>query len=97
MRERENGAAVWNTHLGHGGVDLQDLLVTFDLSHDDLAAELCGGAAASLQGEGTVQRLLVAAPHLGEGELLMGGAKVTNSVWTRPPDPNQVSHMFLQH
>lgn len=62
-------------HLSHGGVDLQDLLVTFDLAHADLAGELGGGGAVSLQREGTVQRLLVAAPHLGEGELLVGGAE----------------------
>lgn len=50
--------------------------MTFDLPHADLAGELRGGRAASLQGEGTVQRLLVAvaAPHLGEGELLVGRA-----------------------
>ncbi|TNN58370.1 hypothetical protein EYF80_031433 [Liparis tanakae] len=57
-------------HLGHGRVDLQNLLVTFDLAHADFAGELGGGGAESLQREGTVQGLLVAAPHLREGELL---------------------------
>lgn len=57
-------------HLRHGRVDLQDLLVTFDLANADLAGELGGGGAVALQAEGTVQGLLVAAPHLGEGELL---------------------------
>lgn len=60
-------------HLSHGRVDLQGLLVTFDLAHADLAGELGGGGAAPLQGEGTEQRLLVAAPHLGKGQLLRGG------------------------
>ncbi len=57
-------------HLGHSRVDLQNLLVAFDLAHADFAGELGGGRAVSLQREGTVQGLLVAAPHLGEGELL---------------------------
>lgn len=60
-----------DAHLGHDGVDLQDLLLTFDLPHADLAGELRGSGGASLQGEGTVQGLLVTAPHLGEGELLV--------------------------
>lgn len=57
-------------HLGHRRVDLQNLLVAFDLAHADFAGELGGGRAVSLQREGTVQGLLVAAPHLGEGEFL---------------------------
>ena len=57
-------------HLGHSRVDLQYLLMAFDLAHADFAGELGGGWAVSLQGEGTVQGLLVAAPHLGEGEFL---------------------------
>lgn len=57
-------------HLGHSRVDLQNLLMAFDLPHADFAGELGGGRAVSLQREGTVQGLLVAAPHLGEGELL---------------------------
>lgn len=57
-------------HLGHRCVHLQNLLVTFDLAHADLAGELGGGGAVSFQREGTVQGLLVAAPHLGEGEFL---------------------------
>lgn len=60
------------SHLGHGRVDLQNLLVTFDLANADFAGEQGGGGAVSLQTEGTVQGLLVAAPHLGEGELLTG-------------------------
>lgn len=52
--------------------------MTFDLAHADLAGELGGGGAVSLQREGTVQRLLVAAPHLGEGELLGGGDRGEN-------------------
>lgn len=44
--------------------------MAFDLAHADFAGELGGGRAVSLQREGTVQGLLVAAPHLGEGELL---------------------------
>lgn len=52
--------------------------MTFDLAHADLAGELGGGGAVSLQREGTVQRLLVAAPHLGEGELLVGGGRGEN-------------------
>lgn len=62
--------AVPQPYLGHGRVDLQNLLVAFDLAHADFAGELGGGRAESLQGEGTVQGLLVAAPHLREGELL---------------------------
>lgn len=62
-------------HLGHSRVDLQNLLVAFDLTHADFAGELGGGRAVSLQREGTVQGLLVAAPHLGEGELLRGEKK----------------------
>lgn len=62
-------------HLGHGRVDLQDLLVTVNLANADFAGELGGGGAVSLQGEGTVQGLLVAAPHLGERELLTGQKK----------------------
>lgn len=66
-------------HLSHGRVDLQDLLVTFDLAHADLAGELGGGGASSLQGEAAEQRLLVAAPHLREGELLQEtGRSVTS-------------------
>lgn len=62
-------------HLSHGRVDLQDLLMTVDLANADFAGELGGGGAVSLQGEGTVQGLLVAAPHLREGELLTGQKK----------------------
>jgi len=56
--------------LSHGWVDLQELLMTFDLPHTDLAGELGGWGAMSLQREGTVHRLLVTIPHLGEGEFL---------------------------
>jgi len=63
-------SAAAEPHLGHGRVDLQNLLLTFDLAHADFAGELGGGGAESLQREGTVQGLLVAAPHLREGELL---------------------------
>lgn len=62
-------------HLGHGRVDLQDLLMTVDLANADFAGELGGGGGVSLQGEGTVQGLLVAAPHLGKRELLTGQKK----------------------
>lgn len=65
-------------HLGQSRVDLQDLLVAFDLAHADFAGELRGGGAVSLQREGTVQGLLVAAPHLGEGELLEGAEERTS-------------------
>lgn len=44
--------------------------MAFDLADADFAGELGGGRAVSLQREGTVQGLLVAAPHLGEGEFL---------------------------
>lgn len=44
--------------------------MAFDLAHADFAGELGGDRAVSLQREGTVQGLLVAAPHLGEGEFL---------------------------
>lgn len=44
--------------------------MAFDLAHTDFAGEMGGGRAVSLQREGTVQGLLVAAPHLGEGEFL---------------------------
>lgn len=57
-------------HLANSCVNLQNLFMAFDLPHADFAGELGGGWAVSLQGEGTVQRLLVAAPHLGEGEFL---------------------------
>lgn len=67
---QEEGYTKVETHLSHGRVDLQNLLVTFDLAHAEFAGELTGGGAGSLQGEGTVQGLLVAAPHLGEGEFL---------------------------
>lgn len=67
----------WNTlptasepHLSHSRIDLQNLLMAFDLAHADFAGELGGDRAVSLQREGTVQGLLVAAPHLGEGEFL---------------------------
>lgn len=56
--------------LFYTGVDLQDLLVTFDLAHADLAGELRGADIEALQREGTVQRLLVTAPYMREGELL---------------------------
>lgn len=64
-------------HLRHGRIDLQNLLMTFDLAHADLAGELGGGGAVSLQGEGTVQGLLVAAPHLGKGKFLHGERETT--------------------
>lgn len=44
--------------------------MTFDLAHTDLAGELQGADVEALQREGTVQRLLVTAPYLREGELL---------------------------
>lgn len=73
-RLRKGGSGT-EPHLGHGRVDLQDLLVTVNLANADFAGELGGGGAVSLQGEGTVQGLLVAAPHLGERELLTGQKK----------------------
>lgn len=57
-------------HLGHSCVDLQNLLMAFDLAHTDFTGELRGGRVVSLQGEGTVQGLLVAAPYLRKGEFL---------------------------
>lgn len=41
-----------------------------DLPDADLAGQLCGCRGVTLQGEGTVQRLLVTAPHTGEWDLL---------------------------
>lgn len=88
------GEAGPEPHLSHGRVDLQDLLVTFDLAHADLAGELGGGGASSLQGEAAEQRLLVAAPHLREGELLQETGRSVTSwgrhfllLQTRPPRP----------
>lgn len=51
-------------HLCHQCVNLEDLLVPFDLTHADLAGQLRGAGAVSLQGEGTMQGLLVAAPYM---------------------------------
>lgn len=69
-QQRQHPPTAALPHLGHRSVDLQNLLVTFDLSHADFAGELGGGRAVSLQPKGTVQGLLVAAPHLREGEFL---------------------------
>lgn len=57
-------------HLCNGGVDLQDLLMTFDLPNTDLTRELIGCWTVALQRKGTLQRSLVTAPHLREGEFL---------------------------
>lgn len=62
------------THL-HGRVDLQYLLLAFDLPDADLAGELRRGVAVSLQREGTLQGTLVTGPHLRKGELLPGGER----------------------
>lgn len=60
-----------SSHLHHGRVDLEDLLLAFDLSHADLAGQLGGGGVAvALQREGTLQGTLVTGPHLRKGELL---------------------------
>lgn len=58
------------THLHHRRVDLEYLLLAFDLSDADLAGELRRGVAESLQREGTLQGTLVTGPHLRKGELL---------------------------
>lgn len=58
------------THLYHRRVDLEYLLLAFDLSHADLAGQLRRGVAVSLQREGTLQGTLVTGPHLRKGELL---------------------------
>lgn len=57
-------------YLENGCLDLQDLLVPLDLPDADLAGELGGGGSVALQGEGTVQRLLAAAPHARERDFL---------------------------
>ena len=63
--------SLW-AHLCRRRVNLEDLLATFDLPYADLAGELWGRGrgAEVLQGEGTLQRMVVPAPHLGERELL---------------------------
>lgn len=58
------------THLHHRRIDLEYLLLAFDLSHANLAGELRRGVAVSLQREGTLQGMLVTGPHLRKGELL---------------------------
>lgn len=63
------------THLHHRRVDLEYLLLAFDLSHADLAGELRRGVAVSLQREGTLQGTLVTGPHLRKGELLQRGGE----------------------
>lgn len=57
-------------NLSNGGVDLEDLLMTFDLPDTDLTGELIGCWTVALQRKGTLQRRLVTAPHLREGEFL---------------------------
>lgn len=49
-----------------------------DLSDADLAGQLCRGRSVALQREGTVQRLLVAAPHTGERDFLQQKASPEN-------------------
>lgn len=44
--------------------------MAFELPDADFAGQLGGGGRVTLQGEGTVQGLPVAAPHSGEGDLL---------------------------
>lgn len=44
--------------------------MTLDLPHADLAGELRGCGSVALQGEGTVERLLAAAPHARERDFL---------------------------
>lgn len=44
--------------------------MTLDLSDADLAGQLRRGRSVALQRKGTVQRLLVAAPHTGERDFL---------------------------
>lgn len=58
------------SHLHHRRVDLEYLLLAFDLAYADLAGELRRGVAVSLQREGTLQGMLVTGPHLRKGELL---------------------------
>lgn len=90
VTQRKSGEATL-PHLGHGRVDLQDLFVTFDLSHADFAGELGGSGAVSLQLEGTVQGLLVAAPHLREGEFLgnkSGGGTLSSAA------PKETTDLF---
>ena len=46
--------------------------MAFELPDADFAGQLGGGGCVALQGEGTVQGLLVTAPHAGERYLLRG-------------------------
>jgi len=46
--------------------------MTLDLPDADLAGQLCSCGRVALQRKGTVQRLLAAAPHAGEGDFLRG-------------------------
>lgn len=57
-------------HLCQHGVQLEYLALPLHLPHTDLAAELGGGQAVPLQGEGAVQGLLAATPNVIEGDLL---------------------------
>lgn len=62
--------SMYAAHLSHGGADLQDLLMTFDLPHADLTRELIGHWVVALQREGTMQRRCSTAPDPSERELL---------------------------
>lgn len=58
------------THLFQRVAELKDLSLSFHLPHTQFAADLCGGGAQSLQGEGAVKSSLTATPHLVEWDLL---------------------------
>ena len=58
------------TYLLQCVAELKDLSFSFHLSHTQLAADLCGSWAQSLQGEGAVKSSLTATPHLVEWDLL---------------------------
>lgn len=58
------------THLLQSVAELKDLSLSFHLPYTQFAADLCGGWAQSLQGEGTVKGSLTATPNLVEWDLL---------------------------
>lgn len=67
---------VLQTRLLQCVAELKDLSFSFHLPHTQLAADLCGGRAQSLQGEGAVKSSLTATPHLVEWDLLEGARTI---------------------
>lgn len=74
-------------HLEDGGLEVQQQLVALQLPDADGAAELAGGGAEALQGEGAQKGPGAAAPHAGERHLLQDGDtsgtgdRGTNTPW----------------